>query len=158
MSSAIVIEVRGAAELERRFANTPARMAQLRTAIDLVTQIIHGAVVPTTPAFMGILRGSWATETMVTPVSFVGIVGSPLIYSEVMEEGRRPGATPPPSDAIATWVSRKLGPDVSPFVVARSIGRKGIEGKHMLRDAVDATRPAWTGVISTTVSQLLERS
>lgn len=43
-----------------------------------------------------------------------------------IEKGRRPNSKPPPAAAIAEWVLDKLGPNVSPYLVARSISRKGI--------------------------------
>lgn len=62
-------------------------------------------------------------------------------YGSVIEQGRRPGATPPPSSAILPWVKRKLNvkDDAAArhvaFNVAISIGIKGIAGKFVLRDA-----------------------
>lgn len=70
----------------------------------------------------------------------------------VMEEGRRPGKTGPPLDAIATWIRLKaargeftipssLGerPDRAlmraAFILSRSISRKGTSPRHFIRKA-----------------------
>lgn len=49
-----------------------------------------------------------------------------------IEKGRRAGAKPPPAAAIAEWVLDKLGPEVSPYAVARGIGRKGIAPRPVM--------------------------
>ena len=154
-----LVAVIGADALAARFANTPARMRLLLAAMDAHTGLIWGAVVPFTPVGVtSLLRGAWHSEVVATAGSVIGIVGNPLLYAEVIERGRRPGAPMPPPDALRTWVERKMGPEVSAFVVARSIGRKGIEGRQMLRKAVTLTTPPaqrlWAGV----VSRLLENS
>lgn len=149
----------GADDLVRRFANVPARARLLESAMHAHTGLIWGAVVPLTPVGVtSALRGAWQTEVVFTGGSLLGIVGNPLIYAEVIERGRRAGARMPPPDALRVWVERKMGPGASAFVVARSIGRKGIEGRQMLKKAVALTSPAaqrlWGGV----ASRLLEGS
>jgi hypothetical protein len=155
----ITVTIIGADRLIAKFANSPARQAQMLGAMDLVGAIIQGAVMEGTPVGVtSILRGSWQSDAKVSPLGFTASVGSGLVHAPVVEHGRSVGAPMPPPDALATWVARKLGPDVSPFVVARSIKRKGTKGVHMLETAVDRTRPAWGRVITVTASRLLERS
>lgn len=55
-----------------------------------------------------------------------------------IEVGRRAGAPPPPPGVIAEWARRK-GIDASPFVLARSIARRGIKGRFFLRAASQHT-------------------
>ncbi|HXF71711.1 MAG TPA: hypothetical protein VNO79_03770, partial [Actinomycetota bacterium] len=137
----------------------PRRLELLEAAMDAHTGLIWSAVVPLTPVGVtSILRGSWATETVRTGAGVVGIVGNPQIYSEVIERGRRPGARMPPPEALRTWVERKLGFDVSPFVIARSIAQKGIQPVRMLERAVESTRPAAQSLWDRVVSRLLEES
>jgi hypothetical protein len=58
------------------------------------------------------------------------------IYAEVMEAGRTPGATAPRSEWLEGWVKRKgIETDEKripgmAFIVARSIGKKGIRGRR----------------------------
>ncbi len=152
-------EIRGDEALIRRFANTPARLRMIETAMLAHTGLIWGAVVPFTPVGVtSALRGAWGTEVRATGTSVVGIVGNPLIYSEVIERGRRPGAPMPPIEAIRTWVERKIGPDVSPYVIARAISRKGIEGRRMLQKAVLATQGPAERLWGATAARLLEGS
>lgn len=75
-------------------------------------------------------------------------------YADVIEKGRRPGSKPPPSSAILKWMNQKnirlqkkgggfiketpaLRRNAA-FMIARSIGKKGIEGIHYYRDAVES--------------------
>ncbi len=57
------------------------------------------------------------------------------VYDLTMDEGRRKGAPMPPSgptSQLAAWVRRK-GIDTTPFVIARSIARRGIKGRFFMR-------------------------
>lgn len=60
-------------------------------------------------------------------------------YAIVIEKGRRAGRTPPPSHVLIQWVIDKLGvsrkdaPRVA-FLVARSIGIRGIAARPILGD------------------------
>ncbi len=70
-------------------------------------------------------------------------VYSTLGYASVMEYGRTPGARMPPPAALEGW-ARRHGFTGSLFVLARSIGRRGIKGRFFFqkaRDAVIAAMP-----------------
>lgn len=64
-------------------------------------------------------------------------------YLNVVDEGRRPGAKMPPSNALLPWVlskNIKIGnstPEQTAFVVARSIGIKGIKPTGIKKKALD---------------------
>jgi hypothetical protein len=154
------VVVVGADRIAERFANPAKRLELLASAIEAHLGLIWQAVVPLTPVGVtGVLRSSWQAD----PVQFVGgmpvgVLGTPLLYGAVMEEGRTPGARMPPPDAIARWVELKMGPGVSPYVVARSIGRKGIKGRHMLRTAVETTRPQAQAIYDEVGARLLPES
>jgi hypothetical protein len=153
------VVVVGADEIARKFANTPARRRMREAAMEEELVLIHGAVVPLTPVGVtASLRNSWQSEIQTAGEPIIGILGSPLVHSEVIEEGRRAGATPPPAAAIQTWVERKLGPEVSAYAVAKSIGRKGIKETRMLRRAVDLTRSARRAVQDRMLRRLVEDS
>ena len=53
----------------------------------------------------------------------------------VLDQGRRPGAPPPPSDVIESWARRRIGQSGLGFVIARSIGRRGIKPRRFFRKA-----------------------
>lgn len=67
-----------------------------------------------------------------------------LPHMVVMHKGRRPGSRMPPLDPIRGWLFRKqtrgqlVGANA--FLIARSIGRKGIKKHNFLRNAVRKLR------------------
>ena len=68
-------------------------------------------------------------------------IRKPYPYPLVIEFGRKPGKMPPPS-ALRLWVQRVIKPpakdlDGIAYLVARSIGRKGIKGRFPLAKAVN---------------------
>jgi hypothetical protein len=157
MGEYIRIRVEGADAIARRFADSERRRTVLRTGMDANLNLIHAAVVPFTPVGVtGHLRSSWQTEVQWAGNALIGRLGSALIYAPVIERGRTPGATMPPPAAIATWVYTKLGPGASPFVIARSIGRKGIKGRRMLQKALRVTHSARGAIWAAAVRRAME--
>ena len=70
-----------------------------------------------------------------------GTVMSAHKYAEVIEKGRTPGKGMPPRGSLVRWIEVKLGLDPKSaqnldYVIRRSIGRKGFEGRHMFEKAV----------------------
>nr|DAK17709.1 MAG TPA: putative tail-component [Caudoviricetes sp.] len=72
-------------------------------------------------------------EAKITPLSK---------YAEVIEKGRKPGSRMPPwkNEDFQRWVRAKLG-NVSPFVVARSIARKGTQPQPFIEKTHKETEP-----------------
>lgn len=71
----------------------------------------------------------------------VGVLRGPATqYGRVVEEGRRAGAAPPPTDPIAAWLKRHGKDPKLAYVVARAIGRRGIPAAPFLRPAFEAQR------------------
>jgi len=89
----------------------------------------------------------------------IGIVGSPIPYVAVINDGRRPGQPMPPPEALELWVRRKIqwsrdrkGPRGGrqrlttaearsiAFVIARAIGRRGTKGVHFYEEALAANQ------------------
>jgi hypothetical protein len=107
---------------------------------------VERQVVPRTPVNVGALRAAWSTRVSRGSQAIKGEIVNPKEYAIVMEKGRRPGARMPPVDAIQFWVTRKFGVSGKEarsiaFVIARSIGRKGIKGKFMLEKGFKAAEP-----------------
>lgn len=57
---------------------------------------------------------------------------------EILHFGRKPGKTPPPYKSIAKWMKAKnispiggLSINKSAYIIARSIGKKGFEGRNI---------------------------
>jgi hypothetical protein len=82
-----------------------------------------------------------------------GRVFSSLPYAIVMDQGRTPGARMPPPAVLETWVRRVLavgGTDKEvrsvAFLVARSIGKKGIKATHFVDHGLEKARPTLDGI------------
>ncbi len=93
-----------------------------------------------TPVFdRGGYRRAWQSSSIPNGVR----IFNNATYAGVIEEGRRPGARMPPPAALEGFAKRKLGLNnidakEASFALARSIGKKGIKGKHVLELAVPA--------------------
>ena len=135
---------------------------ELTVAMEAALQLLEGQVKVRTPVNIGPLRDS-ITHSIVSPFpNLVGQVGTPLVYGIVMEEGRKPGAKMPPVDAIKLWVVRKLGippedADSVAFLVARSIARKGIEGKHMFREGLEVSEQPINQLFNNAIARSVQR-
>lgn len=73
-----------------------------------------------------------------------------------VEIGRGAGLKPPPVGAIAAWVSRKFGSADLAFVVARSIGRRGIRARPVMTSG--EFRAAARRIYSTELKGHLDRA
>lgn len=115
-----------------------------------------------TPVNTGALRASIAFVPRGSPGE--GILASPLIYSSVMELGRRPGKFPP-SAPIQLWVKRQLGISDPKeirsvaFLVSRKIARAGVKGRNMFEKGIKKgwprARRAMDSIITRIISQRL---
>ncbi len=82
-------------------------------------------------------------------------------YLKYVDKGRRPGATPPPVSKILPWVkSKKLKFGKSDlqtaFIVARSIGKKGIKPTNVINKAKLTTRKQVSSLIAAGAGKDLE--
>src|SRR5215204_2985436 len=68
--------------------------------------------------------------------NLTGEVGPSVKYGLYVERGRRPGK-PPPVSAVAAWARRH---GVSPYLVARAIGRRGVRPAPFLLPAYEKNR------------------
>lgn len=146
----------------------------LEEALTKSVLLLERAIKPKVPmGVTGAARGSIAGEVRggtravgsnslpgvpVAMGEMIGIVGSPIPYVAVINDGRRPGQPMPPPEALELWVRRKIqwstrkGPRGGrrrltaaearsiAFVIARAIGRRGIEGKHFYEEALAANQ------------------
>lgn len=80
-------------------------------------------------------------------------VFSTLAYAVPVEVGRQPGQRPPPSAALEGWAKRH-GFTGSLFVLARSIGRKGIKARPFMAKAKTAVESAMPGFIQQAASKV----
>jgi hypothetical protein len=136
------IEIEGLEELEKLGSIFATAMKKnLLTAMKKAVAKVEANVVPLVPiGVSGNLRRSIHGKTNTVGSTIIGRVGSTMtreIYPEIMEFGRRPGRMPPPS-ALERWVQIVLKVPAEEvkgvaFVVARSIGKKGIKGRAFMR-------------------------
>lgn len=73
------------------------------------------------------------------------IVFSDKKYAPVVEFGRKPNGKLPPygeGTPLAKWVKDKMGTGVPPFLVARSISRKGTKGAKFAAKTYATMKPA----------------
>lgn len=89
--------------------------------------------------------GAYLRAWKSSATSFGAVVFNDRPYAGVIEQGRRPGATMPPTRAIAQWAQRKLGLGAEEaravsFAIARSIKEKGIDGRQVLEGATEDIR------------------
>jgi hypothetical protein len=123
---------------------------------------VERQTVPRTPSNTGALRGAWTTRVTRGSRSVKGEVMNPKEYAIVMEKGRRPGARMPPVSAIQYWVTRKFGvsgkeAESLAFVIARSIGRKGIKGHKMLEEGYEAAEPTVKRIFEQVPKRVVDR-
>jgi hypothetical protein len=139
-------EIEGFAEALRAQPELAER--EIRSTMTVAMDTLEQAVAGYTPVNTGVLRGSLAVEIHGHPLYILtGELGTPLIYGEVVEYGRRPGSMPP-VDAIEMWVIRKLG--ISPgeesraaaFAIARAIKYRGTKGQKYFEQGYAAASPA----------------
>ena len=133
--------------------------------MDLVVRRLESEIVEITPRGVGGLAGlagsiHGAVVSHGMPIE--GVVGTPLEYGIVIEEGRRPGQRMPPVGPIALWAQRKLGVSGKVarsvgFVIARSIGKKGFKGAHMFRKAWERSERWVQDELATIADKVVER-
>ncbi|OGL68813.1 MAG: hypothetical protein A3J27_12110 [Candidatus Tectomicrobia bacterium RIFCSPLOWO2_12_FULL_69_37] len=117
-------------------------------AVADISELLRAEVEARAPeGVTGALRGSIVSEVEGRPLDGLrGEVFSESPYAAAVEEGRAPGGFPPwrPGSPLHAWVRKRMGVSdreaghVS-YLVARSIARRGIQGRHMFRDALAAS-------------------
>ena len=96
---------------------------------------LFAQMVPRIPVASGNLRSSTRLDVHDFD-AFVGPAGGPSRYAYWADQGRRSGRTPP-VEAIAYWLKRKRL-NLNPYLVARSIARKGTKGAHFVGETYRA--------------------
>lgn len=84
-------------------------------------------------------------------------IGSDLDYGVYVERGR-PSGTAPPTDAILRWMTIKRIEPLTrgvAFVIARSIGKRGIKGRFPFRRALEAHIPRMQEIFETTLQAVI---
>lgn len=106
----------------------------------------------------GMAQKGWIAEER--PPDAVAITNRQT-YAGVIEFGRRPGSRVPPIKAIAKWAQRKLGlteeeAKQAAYPIAKSIARKGIEGRPIVGPLVPAIAKMIAEEINFEIRRMLE--
>ena len=143
MSASVSIDFEGLEEVLSKLRNWPPGMRKaVARAIGRGLQMIANVAKTYAPVDMGQYRGSIGAKTAfgINEVKHIGSdvvgrVGTRSEYGPYIEWGRRPGRRMPPVSIIEEWAARH-GMAGLGFVIARSIGRRGLKGKRVLERAM----------------------
>jgi hypothetical protein len=142
----IDIKIEGLEKLQAGIATGPATLAtEVRTAMTAGSLLIEGAARGLAGKDTGRNAGSITHAISGGGANLQSKIGPSTDYGYYAEKGRGPGKAPP-IGAIAGWAARK---GINPYVLARSIARKGTKPHpYML--------PAYQGNVGK-VTSLFER-
>lgn len=171
MAKGYTVEIENMDAIQRQYSRSPEITEKHnRQAMQESVLVVEKNIKPLVPVFMGRLRNSIGSEVQGSGSKIVGIIGSSLkseVYPAVMEFGRRPGAKMPPPSALHRWVKLVMKvpdkdvPGVA-FIVARAIGKKGIEGKRFmeqgLQQSVSAIQAAFGRALERIVKEIASGS
>lgn len=104
----------------------------------------------------GEYRRKWKTRNLNDGASIDNTSG----HGDIIEKGRRKGRRMPPRRVISRWAERKLG--LSPeeakraaYPIARAIARRGIPGRHVVRDMMPEIIKVVLDEVKAAISQAL---
>ncbi len=130
--AAIDVRIIGLEALQAGVAAGPATLAaEVRTAMVAGSLLMEGTARTLAPKDTGRLAGSITHTISGGGASLTSRIGPSVAYGLFVETGRRAG-TPPPVGAVAGWANRH---GMNPFVLARSIGRKGTRARPFMAPA-----------------------
>lgn len=131
---------------------------ELRRGVERSVARVKAVAVRKAPTNFGALRKSLASREKFDnrTATHTGEVFSPLVHSVVMELGADPFF--PPVAPLVLWARRKrlawksksgkpLSFESIAFLVARGISRKGIKGRHYLRDSFVQETPRIVAIL-----------
>lgn len=87
------------------------------------------------------------------------IVFSDSKHAPAIEFGRRPGGKMPPyheGTPLAKWVKIKMGADVPPYIVARSIARKGTKAQRFARKTYVTMKPQVNSMAAQVIAKTIK--
>lgn len=122
----IDVRIEGLERLQAGAAAAPATLAsEVRTSMTAGSLLIEGTARSLAGKDTGRNAGSITHRISGSGANLTSRIGPSTAYGYFAEKGRRPGKMPPVS-AVEGWARRK---GIDPFVLARSIARKGTKGK-----------------------------
>lgn len=124
--ASLSVQIVGLEKLQAGVASGPATLAtEVRTAMTAGSILIEGTARGLAGKATGRNAGSIHYVISGGGANLMSKIGPSTAYGYYAEKGRKPGKMPPIA-SIASWANSK---GIDPYVLARSIGRKGTKGK-----------------------------
>jgi phage gpG-like protein len=121
--------------------------APLRKALTASAFVVQNDAKKESPVDTGRLRASITNAVDASAVPRFATVGTNVIYARAVHDGRKPGSQPPTAGELALW-ARRHG-NINPYVLARSIKRRGTKPRPFLRSAFEANLDRIRGYFET---------
>lgn len=126
----LTLEIKGLDKLKEQFAKAPQIVLQeINPAIQKSIILLHRLAGQKVPVDLGFLGGAEAMKTELSNLR--GTLKNTAKYAKAVHDGTRPHWIP--IDAITPWANRH---GIPPFLVARSIARKGTKAHPFFSDAI----------------------
>ena len=133
-------------------ADFPAALQRINAQASLFVQREAVSLAPRDTGALA--RSIQARVTDLTVVVSVPTSQPTSRYANVMEEGRNANRPMPPVAAMAGWFRRHGIPQSEWFVVARSIGRRGITGRFYMRRAFERLQQEMPSIVGRVLGQM----
>jgi HK97 gp10 family phage protein len=108
---------------------------EMRAAMTEATLTVESTARSLAPRDTGRLQGSISSRITGSGTALTGEIGPSVRYGLYVERGTRPHW--PPVAAVSGWARRH---GINPFLVARSIARKGTRAQPFMGPALDRNR------------------
>lgn len=141
------IRVTNAEEMQRKARASSIMAEPIRTALKKSAYVVDGQAKRNAPVDTGRLRASITNAVDASAVPRFATVGTNVMYARAVHDGRKPGSQPPTAGELALW-ARRHG-NINPYVLARSIKRRGIKPRPFLRSAFEANLDRIRGFFQT---------
>lgn len=150
----IDVRIEGLERLQAGVAGAPATLAtEVRTALTAGSLLIEGAARGLAPKDIGRLGGSITHTITGGGANLTSKIGPSVAYGLYVEKGRKPGRMPP-IGAIQGWANRK---GINPYVLARSIARKGTKPRPYMLPAFERNRGAVVNLFAKVAQRVVVR-
>jgi hypothetical protein len=159
----VSIEIKGLQELMDRFGQfDEIAVGEFRAAMGVSVETVAKLAREKAPRNLSYLVGSITGKVqgggVVTQVE--GVVGAYKPYAQVMEEGADPHW--PNMGNLHYWVVRKLGlngveAERATFLIARAISRRGLKGRHYMRDGLKEAEPKIKAEFEQAVERVVQK-
>lgn len=142
-------EVRGLAELIQK-TSAPATLIgpPIRKGLTTSALLVQAEAQRLVPVDTGNLRRTITHRVDSAAIPTFAMVGTNAPYALAVHDGRGAGKAPPPVQALLGWSRRHGIPRNRVYLIARSIGRKGIRGRPFLMNALRAVRGQVDGALN----------